>query len=770
MRKEIFGKSVLLAGALAMGIWGGNLQEVQAAEDTVPYLLGEERVIYLDGRDTITVEGKKIVSVQYSSSKSKVAAISRSGVVKPLKKGKSVIRAKVTYRKKTGGKKYTKTLKYTVTVKGNSEEYFEYSKTNDRIIGLTNKGKNLKALYIPERHKTKVVAEVNCDAFEGNQVIEEVHMPEKLRTFSWNALDGCSNLKKVFVGADVTEISGMRGCSSLEEIKVDERNKKYEIRDGVLFCPEYKALVWYPAAKKDAQYEIPSGIKTVESNAFHSAGFLQKVAFPDSIRCISTEAFAGSGLTSIIVPDSIDDMGGAVFKGCSNLKEIQLSKNVEEIPYSTLQNCVSLTSVNLPASITYVGTSTFEGCTALDNIQAAEANRCYFSEDGVLYNKQDGKVVYYYPEGRKEETYKIMEGATGISYNAFLNASCKFVEIPDSLETIDYEAFENSRLQKISIPDSVTVIGEGAWKNCRKLEEIRLSDRITKLPDNMLENCIALTRLDIPAEISSFSRNVVMGCKNLRAISLSKDNTTFSVKDGVLYTKSGQTLIYYPQGKVADTFQVPENVKEIRENAFYAMNATRSIVLPDSLEEIGYGAFENAGSLVKVNWPEGLKTITSSAFRGCNQLTDVNISNSVQTIGDRSFYGCASLQKFSFKNVKEIGFDAFGKTGFTKLTLGGSISTIGMSAFCDCTKLKELVLGKNIKKIDEAAFRDCTALRKIKINSRKLTKKSLTGAHTFKEAGANAPGKLVVDVPNDKVRVYTGYLRKAGLTKKAKIK
>lgn len=86
------------------------------------------------------------------------------------------------------------------------------------------------------------------------------------------------------------------------------------------------------------------------------------------------------------------------------------------------------------------------------------------------------------------------------------------------------------------------------------------------------------------------------------------------------------------------------------------------------------------------------------------------------------------------------------------------VISIASNAFKGCSKLKKVTIGKNVAKIGKKAFYGCKNLKTIKINTTKLTKKSV-GAKAF----AMIHSKAVVTVPKSKVKDYKKILKKAGL-------
>ena len=74
-------------------------------------------------------------------------------------------------------------------------------------------------------------------------------------------------------------------------------------------------------------------------------------------------AFHGcSGLTSIIIPNSVTSIGDHAFYGCSGLTSIIIPNSVTRIEDSAFSRCSSLTSVTISESVTSIGKEIFQSC------------------------------------------------------------------------------------------------------------------------------------------------------------------------------------------------------------------------------------------------------------------------------------------------------------------------------------------------------------------------------------------------------------------------
>lgn len=94
-----------------------------------------------------------------------------------------------------------------------------------------------------------------------------------------------------------------------------------------------------------------------------------------------------------------------------------------------------------------------------------------------------------------------------------------------------------------------------------------------------------------------------------------------------------------------------------------------------------------------------------------------------------------------------------------------TVTAVSSKAFKGCSKLKVVTLGSNIESIGANAFKGCSSLKTIKIQSTKLTKKSVAGK-AFSGVSSNA----TIKVPAKMKKSYGKIFAKKGLSKSVKIK
>ncbi|MCM1235128.1 MAG: leucine-rich repeat protein [Ruminococcus flavefaciens] len=120
------------------------------------------------------------------------------------------------------------------------------------------------------------------------------------------------------------------------------------------------------------------------------------------------------------------------------------------------------------------------------------------------------------------------------------------------------------------------------------------------------------------------------------------------------------------------------------------------------------------------------------------------ITYRVTAVSDNAFSGCRKLKSVS---------------------LGKNITSIGNKAFYQCVALKKIVIPASVVKIGKQAFYGAKKLKSVKINSRKLSSKSV-GSNAFK----NIHKKALIKVPGKKKKAYQKWLKKKGIAKTVRIK
>jgi hypothetical protein len=85
------------------------------------------------------------------------------------------------------------------------------------------------------------------------------------------------------------------------------------------------------------------------------------VALGNNVFTIGMGAFSGTGLGSVVIPDSVTDIGTNAFDGCISLTNVTVGNGVISIELGAFANCASLASVYFQGSAPSAGFSLFIG-------------------------------------------------------------------------------------------------------------------------------------------------------------------------------------------------------------------------------------------------------------------------------------------------------------------------------------------------------------------------------------------------------------------------
>lgn len=178
-------------------------------------------------------------------------------------------------------------------------------------------------------------------------------------------------------------------------------------------------------------------------------------------------------------------VGYGLFAGCDRLQRVMLPNSATVIEKDALLGCSSLQQLNIPAAATSVTPS--DGCTALSNISVSDANTSYRGIDGVLFNADATRIVWF-PIGKSGD-YTLPESVTSIGDYAFRGCSVTRFTLPDNLTELGQAVFYNSLIEEIAMPAKLRLVPTGTFQKCSRLTIVRLGAATELISDYVFDGC-----------------------------------------------------------------------------------------------------------------------------------------------------------------------------------------------------------------------------------------------------------------------------------------
>ena len=95
-------------------------------------------------------------------------------------------------------------------------------------------------------------------------------------------------------------------------------------------------------------------------------------------------------ITSVIIPESVTEIGLAAFEACYGLINVSLPSNLKIIYSDCFCNCKNLKSITLPKSLYLIESGVFMGCSGLKNIYCEIK-----SPENIIYPSNSYKIFYW---------------------------------------------------------------------------------------------------------------------------------------------------------------------------------------------------------------------------------------------------------------------------------------------------------------------------------------------------------------------------------------
>ena len=456
---------------------------------------------------------------------------------------------------------------------------------------------SLKRIEIPDS-----VTSIGNNCFQNTKSLGYVKLPNNLNSLGGGVFSQTSSSIKIAFGEDsqyyfhqdqylITSNDNISVVqflsSSITEITIPSETL-YIRQSAFQFQKQLKTI----------KFNENCMLKTIEDFAFdHCNSLSQIISLPSTITSIGESSFAYCSIADINLPN-IEIIPQSCFQNCISLESVSFSKikTIEKIAFA---NCSKLSSVNLGNMLETISTESFRETTKLEMITFPSTLISIY--DQAFYNSGIKKVVFSSPELNKISLMdtKVM---TQLYQRAFYYAKslCEIKNFPSTIVELGAECFSYTNFTDITIPDDIETIGDSCFSYCPSLETFTIPET---------------------SNLETLGNQPFQGCSKLRENNATNDH--FRTENGALLNYPDMNeLVYYPPASITEVFSFPSNIQTIKRVAFSGCENLKIIIFPDDskLTTIRNYAFEYCKNIIVFNIPKSLQTIGTDAFIGCNRI------------------------------------------------------------------------------------------------------------------------------------------------------
>ena len=279
--------------------------------------------------------------------------------------------------------------------------YCIYQKPDEtKYVEITRCDYNAKgAVEIPTKIKDIKVTSIGNEVFFGCSELTSIEIPSSVTSIGNLAFSGCSGLTGIEIPSSVTSIGDLAFwfCSGLKDVYYTGTQEQWnaisfgsggdalnvfgaydeDLRQNIsipftLHCNYSRPKPDVPAAGTSLKEKTGREFKVTESDGSESKPSVtltklsakekkaKKVTIPKTVTInnvkyqvtgIAAKAFKNSKkLQTVVIPDTVTEIGTGSFEGCKKLKSVTIGKNVTSIGKNAFKNCKNLKKITVKST------------------------------------------------------------------------------------------------------------------------------------------------------------------------------------------------------------------------------------------------------------------------------------------------------------------------------------------------------------------------------------------------------------------------------------
>lgn len=597
----------------------------------------------------------------------------------------------------------------------------------------------------------KELTSINAYVFSGCRQMTKAMFPSQIEIVYEHAFENCTALAEVVLNDAVVRLAdyAFQNCTALETInlpggleQIDKNpfagcvnltsidtsaNTRFTFVDDAFYVENTLVMVM---PSKQGAFIVPQSVTEIADGAFAGTGvseiviqnpdtvigsyafaytkLLQSVKFPDNVAltAIPEGAFAYSGITAFEIPASVLTIGDYAFAHSA------------------------LTGMTVPETVTGIGGYAFYGCAALETL-AFGADTYEIFGDYMFANSGVSSIVL--PSSVTAIGDGMFEGCANLesvtfngtltSIGAYAFRGCGLTEfiVPNTVTEIAGNAFGESALETVVFEEGgeVLALKKNIFAEAQSLKRVTLS-RVEAIPDSLFENFTSLEEIVIPSNVVTIGKYAFRNTENAEiktsagAESLVIPASVAEIKAGA-FAGSGITAVEFAEGDAPIKLGAGSvsSGKVSTEGIFHNTAKLKSVTFSSRVESIAVAMFYGSG-IETLDLPERIEKIGNYAF-AASSLRSMVIPDSISGVpGTYIFSECAQLETVTLsKTMTRIFMNMFENSGLKSIVIPANITDVYSYSFKGCSSLTSVTFEGEAIKIAKQSFMDCTAIEEI---------------------------------------------------------
>lgn len=683
---------------------------------------------YLSTKDVSVDENKDYLNHLVWTSSNEEVAVVKEGLVKCLKKGRATITAReamdnkqavliINVKEKSSRKEANNKVTDAADAKLTSLRFSYF----DTIFAYSRASQTSKIGETGDRVFINSLSDISF--YPGEQIQLHYDMNpwyvEDKYELTYESSD--PNIAEVDQNGVV---KGLKEGTTIITLKVkgSRINASIIVNINNPFIIENRTLVAYKGLGGEVVIPDDEGILYIGAYAFCLYEIDRTIELTEDDYDANKIPASNTSITSIIIPEGVEEIQKYAFYNCSGLKSVTLPSTIKYVREYAFCKDVKLETINLEKVIV-IGRQAFKECVKLNNIDLT--NIYAIGDDAFNGCKALEKVDLTTLRNTGKQAFKdcvnlsevVLSENTKLSMAMFVNAGLTSVDIYEKVEVPAFCFAMCEKLEKVTINNDIINIGKGAFSDCSKLTSVIFNARVDAIGEQAFYNSTALTKIVLPNNNVRIGNYCFYKCEQLTEIvflentfisevegsvfqdtnvttfTVDANNSNYKSSGELLLDATGKIIIFAAPYKEYGDYYIDEKYEEISDGAFTGTSIT-SLTISNKNMVIGAFAFANCELLGVVTLPiEGVSSIGKHAFNYASKLEKIENLDKVKIVADYAFAN-TGLKQVVLADNASYGEGAFYKSNLKEVTIGEN-STFGLGAFQNCSYLVSVNMPAN---------------------------------------------------------------------------